>query len=769
MLTWLCTLLPLSGCTESETNISQAPQVKEPQFSIQDVRSPLLTPENCLTGSVLQMVKTDSLERYFCANKEGVLVGPSIEKQLSKTDGAFKYTWYTDGKLSHVPLMYTNNGLLDFDTTEKLLLQSRQVTWFKEWLDYQPKFLENPQATIFALQYQIISLETALKRPLEKNSCTKNLPQNMTCYPSDVFMIEPDKELKSSQKKWQIHAVTTFYADTKTISTDFLDNCSKQCNCSEDLEDASNHDSNGRVSWRVAQEICEDKGKRLPTYAELLQIQKQNPFEDSEWLISDLEKKDASLNIYDWRDIEISTKHSKYALFTSNAKIETYAPEQGQKANFRCVSDHIQTMFYGSEWVEISQMPQPKMNTMRGYGDAWYRKDAGYRETVLNWDEFGKGYIEDRAAVKDTYILSHSIHRLHKKYPKNIQIFQITHSHFGNPIYAIKVSKEPDSTSPKNIASADILHLGAVHGNEIFTTNALLNGIEDLLNKKKYATYLENYNFWFVPMVNPDGNWMAMRKAMAKSFGYKNGQNTEGSCKRRAFEGVNLSENFPDLISPYPENIVLEPETQGILQLMDKLQLVAVVSFHSGESNIFVPSSFKESSKNQARSGMSFFMKELDTALQKEDFELPIKNLKDEEHEISHLFAKTGVPSLVIDYPKDVFYETWEKRSYVQKKYEKILDIYWDTLLSQRSVIGFIKNKGQTPIGKTDITVVELGENQPVSHTQQDGFFYVSLPNLETVTLRIESEGFVPVEKKIKVKDGLQKSLISLVEAQNDK
>ena len=40
------------------------------------------------------------------------------------------------------------------------------------------------------------------------------------------------------------------------------------------------------------------------------------------------------------------------------------------------------------------------MNTMRGYGDAWYRKDAGYRETVLNWDEFGKGYIEDRASVK---------------------------------------------------------------------------------------------------------------------------------------------------------------------------------------------------------------------------------------------------------------------------------------------------------------------------------------------------------------------------------
>ena len=764
MFSWLCTFLPLSGCTESESEETQSPPREEPLFSIQDVRSPLLTPENCLNGSQLQMVKTENLERYFCATKEGVLVGPSIEKNLAQEDDGFKYTWYTDGKLSHVPLMYTSKGLLDFDTTEKLLLQSRQITWFKEWIDYQPKFLENPDATIFALQYQIISLETALERPLEKKTCEEGLPQNMTCYQSEIFMVEPSKEIKPSQKKWMIHAVPTFYADKTTISTAFLDNCSKQCTCSEDIEDASNHDSSGRVSWRVAKEICENQGKRLPTYPELLQIHKQNPIPASEWIINDIEKREGSLNIYDWRDIEISTKNlSSYSLFTLNTKIEHYAPERGQKANFRCVSNHIENKYYGSEWVEIPQMPLLKMNTMRGYGDAWYRKDAGYRETVLNWDEFGKGYIEDRASVKDTYILSHAINRLHQKYPNNIEIFQIAHSHFGNPIYALKISKAKDSSAP------DILHLGAVHGNDIFTTNALLNGIEDLLDKKKYAAYLENYNFWFVPMLNPDGNWMAMRKAMASSFGYKNGQNTEGTCKRRAFEGVNLSENFPDLVSPYPDQIQMEPETKGLLQLVKKLQLVAVVSLHSGDANLFVPSSFKESSKNKARSGMSFFINEFDKALQEEDFELPIKTLKNEEHEVSHLFAKTGVPSLSIDYPKEVFYETWDKRAYVQKKYTEILDIYWKTLLSQRGVIGFIKTKSQNIIKEANITIVELGENQPVAHTQEEGFFYVSLPNLETVTLRVESDGFVPVEKKIRVKEGLQKSTISLVEAKNNK
>ena len=89
------------------------------------------------------------MERYFCATEEGILVGPSIEKNLALAEGGFKYTWYTDGKLSHVPLMYTSKGLLDFDTTEKLLLQSRQITWFKEWIDYQPKFLEKPRCNYF--------------------------------------------------------------------------------------------------------------------------------------------------------------------------------------------------------------------------------------------------------------------------------------------------------------------------------------------------------------------------------------------------------------------------------------------------------------------------------------------------------------------------------------------------------------------------------------------------------------------------------------------
>ena len=166
---------------------------------------------------------------------------------------------------------------------------------------------------------------------------------------------------------------------------------------------------------------------------------------------------------------------------------------------------------------------------------------------------------------------------------------------------------------------------------------------------------------------------------------------------------------------------------------------------------------------------MSYFVNQLDKKLQKEDFELPIKNLQDEEHEISYLFAKTGVPSLVIDYPTNIALKNWEERSYIQKKYIDIIDIYWNTLFTQKGVSGFIQNQTNTPIQESTITIVELGDIQPTIHSQSNGFFYMPLPNLETVTLRIESEGFIPVEKKIKVKESIQKTNISLVVTDTEK
>ena len=42
---------------------------------------------------------------------------------------------------------------------------------------------------------------------------------------------------------------------------------------------------------------------------------------------------------------------------------------------------------------------------------------------------------------------------------------------------------------------------------------------------------LQDFNMWFVPMVNPDGVWLSMRRAHASTYGKKNGRNTDGTCE----------------------------------------------------------------------------------------------------------------------------------------------------------------------------------------------------------------------------------------------
>ena len=88
---------------------------------------------------------------------------------------------------------------------------------------------ENPDATIFALQDQLISLRPL--KNLSKSGLVKHKLPDMSCIDSDVFMMEPDAEIKTSQpKQWQIIR-TNIYTD-KNQYPSLPNNCSQQCTCS---------------------------------------------------------------------------------------------------------------------------------------------------------------------------------------------------------------------------------------------------------------------------------------------------------------------------------------------------------------------------------------------------------------------------------------------------------------------------------------------------------------------------------------------------------
>ena len=91
-------------------------------------------------------------------------------------------------------------------------------------------------------------------------------------------------------------------------------------------------------------------------------------------------------------------------------------------------------------------------------------------------------------------------------------------------------------------------------------------------------------------MVNPDGNWMAMRKA-ASVLVIKMVE-----TQKEVVKDVPLKESISlkilDLVSPYPEDIQLEPETEGLLQLTKNYNSWLLFLCILG-MRIFVPSSSK--------------------------------------------------------------------------------------------------------------------------------------------------------------------------------
>ena len=112
------------------------------------------------------------------------------------------------------------------------------------------------------------------------------------------------------------------------------------------------------------------------------------------------------------------------------------------------------------------------------------------------------------------------LRRIQLQYPEEIEIWEIARTHFDFPVYAILVGA---STSEEK---ADILHMGAIHGNELVTINYTLDALEKVLEEDSATikNIRSRFNLWFIPMFNPDGNWLSMRRAHADSYGKKNGR-----------------------------------------------------------------------------------------------------------------------------------------------------------------------------------------------------------------------------------------------------
>lgn len=178
-----------------------------------------------------------------------------------------------------------------------------------------------------------------------------------------------------------------------------------------------------------------------------------------------------------------------------------------------------------------------------------------------------------------------------KNFPDLVRRESIGKSHQGRDIWAVALTQKASKVkAPKKAMVVDAMH----HAREVMTTEVALD-IIDYLTKNyetdpKVRNWMDNYEIWVVPMVNPDGNnkvWSEdnmWRKNTLGGYGVDVNRNypySWGKCNGSS--GFQFSDTYR---GPSEGS---EPETKAMMGLITSTQPKFNLSFHSYSEIVIYP------------------------------------------------------------------------------------------------------------------------------------------------------------------------------------
>ena len=169
-----------------------------------------------------------------------------------------------------------------------------------------------------------------------------------------------------------------------------------------------------------------------------------------------------------------------------------------------------------------------------------------------------------------------------RKCPKIFRVHSVGHSVRGDTIWAMRVSKDVQSTSPPG--KPKLLMLANLHGNEVVGRELMLWTLEYICNT--YTVYehkvghggsdgdtptvmnrlIDSVDLWVIPCANPDG-YATMTRYNARR--------------------IDLNRNFPDRINQQSNPI--QPETTALMIFVRHHHFAASISFHGGNNVVVYP------------------------------------------------------------------------------------------------------------------------------------------------------------------------------------
>ncbi len=395
----------------------------------------------------------------------------------------------------------------------------------------------------------------------------------------------------------------------------------------------------------------------------------------------------------------------------------------------------------------VESLEPLKMDRYRGYKPAWMALEGNYRSTIYNWTDMAvqDAYLADRNNYLDPIMYHERLRRLLDTHGDSLEVWQIASTHFGYPVYAILLGDSAQTNKPS------IAHTFTIHGNELIGVNYGLDAIEYLLETPDVRQdLLGDFNLWFVPMVNPDGVWLSMRRAHASTYGKKNGRNTDGTCEPYAYEGIDISGNFPTRF-PTEEPVELESETIALMELLDRSNTISLLSVHTGGNGWYTPDLTRDET-----GVLTELIDGFATSMTTELGDAEIKRLRPNSDlgEVRWFFENYHFPSFVYEYPSDIAPMDHLEREAARNHTLALIQSYWKTLQAKAFVRGVVVDQQGNEISDATLHLPQTLRKEFTWMVSETGEFALMLPNQDIVDLKVRAEGFVDAQKKVDVREG---------------
>ena len=600
------------------------------------------------------------------------------------------------------------------------------------------------------------------------------------------------------------------YVHNTTVDPADLIQCMNDCHCPFSEQKGL---TEGLVSFQFAQNYCSYLDMRLPTESELWTIvhdtELQGGIIDAEWTSS-------PFSMSDWmsKTPEGNVDGNPVLVKTANANSPTYIVGErmdstsGSMAKFRCVQDEKPTSF-----PKVLSQPLNLQWNANYSATSFAHKDADYQKELkafgerLTSSEKSLDISKFSYSYKDIGMVEEILWAYHKAFPDVTQIYHLGYSRDKRPLLAIRVTDNPLQDEPLEPA---ILINGAHHGDEQLSVLYALKDLDTVLKdyqsfqdkviksgtntKKTSAPLLQEFDFWFIPLVNPDGNWQTLRQNKKYNVGRKNGRNTDGQCEQfpnlidTYKEGVDLNRNYPfcwgclgergskskkSTFYYRGEKAASEPESQALIALANHYHFIAGISWHTNGTMIISPYTIEGNRSPLARN--------IDNIIAEEVKETPNVAWKLAENMVASSpvwsTKRSKEKPLVVKssmYPVDGTDQDWHfhehgtlayiiegshhnpvsirTRKKSVKYIEPLMPTMLDNLQHSPAIFGKVVDENGTPLEAT-VMVREhkFYEKENWTSRPSDGYFYRLVMKPGTYTIVVQKEGYQSVKEKVKL------------------